>query len=803
MKNIFIIFTIILFASSGYAQTITVKDQETKKPLHLVSLSSEDPRASTTTNTRGQADISAFQGAEIIEIRFLGYQNLILSYAAIKEAGFIIAMRPTQLSLDEIVISATRWEQNKRDIPNKITSISLKQIELQNPQTAADMLGNTGEVFIQKSQQAGGSPMIRGFSTNRLLYSIDGVRMNTAIFRSGNLQNVISIDPFAIEKSEVFFGPGSNIYGSDAIGGVMIFRTIAPQLSDNGDPLVAGKALARYASANSEITGHFDASVGWKKWALTTSLTSFNFSDLRQGSKGPDDYLKPFYVKRVDSTDRVFTNEKPLNQTPSEYSQINVMQKVRFKPNEKWDFVYGFHYSETSSYSRYDRLVETSENGLPVYAVWDYGPQKWMMNHFEATHTARNEIYDQMDIRIAYQNFEESRIDRRLNNNRLRTQLEEVQAFTVNIDFVKSSDKNKFFYGVESVYNQVASTGTAVNIKTGNPVNVPDRYPQSIWGTYAVYLNYQHRFTPQWLLQAGGRYTQYMLNSDFKDLLEFYPFNFETVELYDGAPTGSLGVVYTPTDNWTLSANASTGFRAPNVDDIGKMFDFQSGDVIVPNPDLQAEYAYNGEINIARIFGERIKLDLTGFYTFLDNAMVRREFTVNGQDSIFYNGEMSKVYAIQNAAEAYVYGFNAGLEIRLPGGFGFSGRYNYQFGEEEMDDGSTSRSRHAAPPFGLAKLTLNANNLDLQLYGIFSSGVDYEDLNAEEQQKKFIYAKDENGNPYSPGWFTLNFKAMYRFTDQWTVSAGLENITDQRYRPYSSGISAAGRNFILSLIANF
>ena len=41
------------------------------------------------------------------------------------------------------------------------------------------------------------------------------------VFRSGNIQNVISIDPFSVEQTEVLFGPGSVIYGSDAIGGVM------------------------------------------------------------------------------------------------------------------------------------------------------------------------------------------------------------------------------------------------------------------------------------------------------------------------------------------------------------------------------------------------------------------------------------------------------------------------------------------------------------------------------------------------------------------------------------------------------
>lgn len=802
-KILFFVVIIIITQANVFGQKLTIKDKDSGRPLNLVSLSSANPLASATTNTRGQVDISDFKGSDAIEFRLLGYQGITLSYNALKELDFTIALSQSLFSLDEIVVSATRWEQNKREVPNKITSINVKQIELQNPQTAADMLGNTGEVFIQKSQLGGGSPMIRGFATNRLLYSIDGVRMNTAIFRAGNIQNVISVDPFSIETSEVFFGPGSNIYGSDAIGGVMIFRTLTPQLSENKDPLVKGKALARYSSANNEITGHFDVGIGWQKWAFTSSVTNFNFGNLMQGSRGPDDYLKRYYVKRVDSVDRVFVNENPRLQTPSGYTQTNIMQKVRFKPDEKWDFNYGFHYSETSEYARYDRMAELSKDGLPNSAVWNYGPQKWMMNHLEITHSDPNPVYDQLVIRVAYQKFEESRIDRKFNNNRLRTQLEEVEALSFNADFLKRSGKNNFFYGIEAVVNDVVSTGSAVNIKTGKPVDVPDRYPDSKWKTYAAYINYQYRLSQQLLLQAGGRYSQYFINSDFDKLLAFYPFDYKEVEVNKGSPTGSVGAVYTPTDKWTLSTSLSTGFRAPNVDDIGKMYDFKAGDVIVPNPDLKAEYAYNGEINITKVFGSSVKFDITGFYTYLDNAIVRREYTVNGQDSIIYNGEMSKVFALQNAADAFVYGINAGLEIKLPEGFGISGRYNYQFGEEEMEDGTTSRSRHSAPSFGYAKLTYNANRLDMQFSAVFNGKIDHKDMNIEEQQKTSIYAADKDGNPYVPSWTILNFKAMYRLTDMWTISAGLENITDRRYRTYSSGISAPGRNMVLSLIANF
>lgn len=807
MKKLTLLLTFICTVLAGNAQLITLKEAKTGQPIEMATLASENPRAFTITNTKGQADISAFKGAEKIEIRALGFKPAVKSYALIESRSFNISLLTSEVSLSEVVISATRWSQESKDVPSRITTIPAREIALQNPQTAADLLGTSGDVFIQKSQQGGGSPMIRGFATNRLLYTIDGVRMNTAIFRGGNLQNVISLDPFAIENTEVFFGTGSVIYGSDAIGGVMSFQTLTPiPGGDTDEPLASGKAVMRYSSANNEKTGHFDIHIGWKKWAAVTSVTSADYGDLKMGSHGPDEYLRTFYVMRMDSVDRVITNNGPQVQKPTSYSQINLMQKVRFKPNETWDFQYGFHFSETSSYSRYDRLIETQANGLPRSAVWNYGPQKWMMNLFSVSHRNENPFFNEFSLRIAQQYFEESRVDRNFsggNRFRLRTQQEEVQAFSVNADFEKHVKKHKLYYGVEAIRNDVNSLGSAIDIRTSNAIATPDRYPQSTWRSYAGYINYQRRVSDLILTQTGIRYSWYSINSDFTRHLEFFPFDFATSRLSNNAISGSLGAVYSPSESWKLSINASTGFRAPNVDDIGKIFDFAAGDVIVPNTSLKAEYAYNAEINIARVFGELVKLDFTAYFTQLDNALVRREFRVNGQDSIMYNGIMSKVFAIQNAANANVYGFHAGVEIKLPEGFGISSRYNYQKGIEEMDDGTESRSRHAAPAYGVTRLTYTYQQLRMQVYAMYSAKISYENLNEEEKQKPVLYAKDSEGNPYSPSWYTLNFKAMYQVSDNFSVSAGLENIADQRYRPYSSGIVAPGRNFILSLKANF
>jgi len=788
-------------AAAAFSQTVTVRDRATGEPLELVLLTSESPRASATTDVKGQADITAFEGSERIVIGRIGYREEALSFAEIKAKEFDLSLAAVPFDLHEVVVSASRWRQESADVPLKIVTITPVETELQNPQTAADLLAASGKVFIQKSQQAGGSPMIRGFATNRLLYAVDGVRMNTAIFRAGNIQNVISLDPYALESTEVFFGPGSIVYGSDAIGGVMSFQTLVPRFSLAGGPLVSGEAAVRGSSGNGENTGHFHVNAGWKKWALLTSISSFDFGHLKQGSHGPDDYLKPFYVQRQDGVDTVITQDDPLRLVPSAYSQVNLMQKVRFRPSETWDFQYGFHYSETSTYGRYDRHSRL-RNGLPRYGEWDYGPQKWMMNGLSVSHTGRTALYDELTVRLAQQSFEESRIDRNINDPERHIRIEEVEAYSANLDLVKKLGRtHALFYGAEYVANDVVSTGIDEDIVAGTSAPGPSRYPQATWSSLGAYVSDQIRLSERWLLQAGLRYNRYRLDAAFDTT--FYPFPFTEANIDHGALTGSVGAVFRPSPSWVVSANVATAFRSPNVDDMGKVFDSEPGTVTVPNPDLKAENALSFDLGVAKVFGETAKVDLTGYYTTLDNAMVRRDFTLNGEEYIMYDGVLSRVQAIQNAAVAHVFGVQAGIEVNLPSGFSLSSDINVQDGEEELDDGSVSPSRHAPPWFGVSRLSYNAGRLSLQLFALYQGTFQHEDLAEEERGKDEIYAHDAEGNTYAPGWHTLNFKALYRLSGGWRIGAGVENLTDRRYRPYSSGVSGLGRSFYLTLGMDF
>jgi len=643
--------------------------------------------------------------------------------------------------------------------------------------------------------------MIRGFSTNRLLIVVDGIRMNTAIFRSGNLQNVISLDANSLDHTEVIFGPGSVIYGSDAIAGVMSFYTLSPRLAYDGAPSINAGAMTRFSSASLEKTGHLHFNLGFKNWGFLSSLTYTDFNDLVMGSSGPDEFLRPSYQDRINGSDTVMINPDPKEQKISGYSQINFLQKILFSPADKWELEYGFHYSTSSDVTRYDRLVRPKGNTLRS-AEWYYGPQDWMMHSISATNYTPNSIYDLSKVTAGYQFFGESRHDRNLNAPDRTNRVEKVYAFSLNLDLLKDMTENSsLYYGAEVILNKVGSTGTTENILTG--VSLPDasRYPDgSTWNSYGAYITYKNKLSPQYILQTGLRYNFVTLDAEFDTT--YYSFPFTTAKMRTGAVTGNAGFVWHPQSDWQVNFNLSTGFRAPNVDDLGKVFDSEPGSVVVPNPDLKPEYAYNAELGLMKVFSGTAEFDITGFYTYLDNALVRRDFTLNGVDSIMYDGTLSQVQAIRNAAYAYIWGIELDLNLNIASYFNLRTQLNYQKGKEEDDAGDVTPLRHAAPWFGNTELSFRKDKLGAVLYAVYNGEISYSDLSPSEYEKDYLYAKDENGNIYCPSWYTLNLKLSYRLLDNVEAYLGVENITDQRYRPYSSGITAPGRNFIGSLRFN-
>jgi hemoglobin/transferrin/lactoferrin receptor protein len=590
----------------------------------------------------------------------------------------------------------------------------------------------------------------------------------------------------------------------EVIGGVMSFYTQTPQLSFTDSLFFKANIITRYATASDEKTGHFDFNLGYNKWAFVTNASFTDFGDLRMGKHGPTDYLRPEFALATNNGDVIIQNNNPLVQKVTGYNQLNLMQKVHYKPTETLSFDLGLFYTTTSDFTRYDRLIRYRK-GVLRSAEWNYGPQKWFMSNLQVTKLSSNSnLYDKIKATIAYQNFQESRTDRDFQSSTRNLRDEAVDAYSFNLDFEKSvSLKTQVFYGFEYVYNQVMSHGDEQNIATNTLVPAVSRYPNgSSWQSAAAYSSIKYKPNSKFIFQSGLRFNHVISNADFTANNVYLNLPFETAKNETSALTGTAGISWSPNTILQWKLNGSSAFRAPNIDDIGKVFDSAPGAVVVPNENLKPEYAYGGELGLKLDFSDKIVLDMSTYYTYLDNALVRRDFALNGETEIMYDGELSTVQAMQNASKAWIYGFEIGLKLAFTNQLKLSSQYSV-VGGTEVEDTVEVPVRHAVPNFGNTHLVFTDENLKFDLFANYNNELSFNQLAPSEIEKDYIYAKDANGNPYSPSWYTLNFRSQYQISDSTTITASLENITDQRYKTYSSGIAAAGRNFILSLKYSF
>ena len=787
-----------MWTITGFSQNLTIID-ENNKPVIGASIFS-DLSNYETTDKNGNVSLDKFSRSDTLTIKQYGFKEEKLPKSKLKNT--LILLYDNEL-LDEVVISASKFSQKFREVPKKVTQINRSMIEFTNPMTSADLLERGGYVYIQKSQLGGGSPMIRGLSTNRLVLSVDGVRLNNAIFRSGNIHNVISISPMNIENTEVIMGSASVLYGSDAIGGVMNFYTKKAKLSNGSNPNIQININSRYSSASNEKMYHIDFNYGLEKIAFLSSFSKSDFDDLTMGIHGPSDYLRPNYVTQNSAGDDVLvTNSKPRVQRNTGYSQTNFMQKVLYEPNEDLSIDIGIHFSKTGNIPRYDRLIRTNENEGLYYSEWYYGPQEWLLINSQLTFIPKEtKFYDELKFGSSFQRFSESRNSRRFSDSFLKSREEELDIFSLNLDFFKKiSENSNITYGLEMIENKVGSFAKSINISDLSETPISTRYPDnSSLNSLGLYINYKTKIIEDVFFQSGVRYSSTVLKSDLSQNNIYYDFMYENTTLENGAFVGGIGLSWVRNiyNNWKFNIN--TAFRSPNIDDLAKVFDSEPGSVVVPNPDLKPERSFGLEFGGYFRTKNNIELDFSSYVTYLYNSFIRDDFTLsNGVSEIIYDGELSQIQALQNSSKSFIYGIEFGINMFLNKNFRMKSQHNLIAGYELDDLPFGMPVRHIPPNYGNFHLIYNNGDFTIDTYLNYNSKISFNNLAESERAKPYMYALDENGNPYSPSWMTFNVRSKYSFSKMLNINFTVENITNKLYRPYSSGISAPGINFIFS-----
>ena len=800
MKKLYFALMLGALALNGalYAQKLYIYDQNTNLPLQEAVVKSCDGQT-RLNQTGAEGYVTLIQMAPCYLFEAEGYLTRSISADEIKANSGRIPMFPNQHSVEEVVVSASKFNEKRKDLAQKVQVISKQELALMNQSSTADVLANSGNVFVQKSQLGGGSPIIRGFETNKVLLVIDGVRLNNAIYRGGHLQNVITMDNGVMDRVEVVFGPGSVVYGSDAIGGVMHFTTKNPTLSATEKTLIKASAFSRYMSAVNGFAAHADVLVGTKRFGSLTSFTYSNFGDLRQGAKRNEFVgsfgARPWYVERINGVDSIRVNADTNLQVGSAYSQYDILQKFSYQPQKGVLHKVNLQLSNSSNIDRYDRLTQTS-NGLPRFAEWYYGPQFRFMAAYNLELSNARSLYDAARFTLAYQSIEESRMDRRFAKNFLNHRIENLDIVTLNADFSKKKGSHEMRYGMDAWYNQVNSSAFQKDIVADTTASLDTRYPDggSTMMSAAAYATHTWEINDQLILNDGLRASYVSLNAAFNDQT-FFPFPFNAISQENAALNGNLGLIYMPNKLWRMNLNGSTAFRAPNVDDLSKVFESVQGTVLVPNPNLKPEFAYNADFGISRVLSEGLMIQATAYGTLLRNALTVGQGTLNGSDSAMYDGQLSRVLTTANAGKAYVYGVEAMISGKLNDHLSMMATVNYTKGRNVTDSIPLD---HIPPVFGKLSMVYTVGKLRAELFMNYSGWKRLEDYNFIGEDN-FAYA-----TPYGmPSWATVNARVNYNFSRSLSLQLACENILDQNYRNFASNISAPGRNFIITLRGNF
>lgn len=797
-QKIFTLGILLFLGTFLWGQDLKFINQSTKTPVEGV-LVETNAGFYKISNKKGVVNIDDIDSNEKIFISHKSFELIIILKKDLPK-DYIIKLEQKDHYLPEVNVNTPplRGYINVNDEPHQITVVTKNDVLLNKPTTSADMLQNSGQVLVQKSQGGGGSPMMRGFEANKLLLVIDGVRMNNAIYRSGHLQNSITIDPSILEETEIIFGPNSVLYGSDALGGVIHFHTQNPQLADTTKWRIASNYSAFYdyqTGYNTTISN----SIAQKKWGLLTSVSASKFTDYQMGNNRFHGYqswgLDSNYVDRINGKDTMLVNSSPNLQKQLGYSQIDVLSKLYYQASNKLNYTLNFQYSKSSNINRYDKLNEY-KNSILKYAEWYYGPQQRLFTSAKVNFNPQKKWLNAGSFILSFQKIDEDRISRKFQSTNRNYQLEDVYVFAANLDLNKVIDSNQIlYYGLEIQDNIINSSGFSKDIFSDEINASQTRYPDggSQYLSSGVYLEYKNHLSKKTIFTTGLRYSFIYANSLFKDT-SFIKLPFEQVKFITSAPSGNIGFIFQADKRTVLKSSLSSGFRAPNVDDYGKVFE-KKGNTVVPTNQLKPEYAINGELTAERIFGLNVlTVGTSVYYTYLFNAIVRSDTQLNGLDSILNDGELTNVQANINTNHAQIYGVSAYMKWNIIKNLYLSGTYNYTKG---TDLTLQSPLAHISPQFGKIELMYKNKYINTAFYSFY---------NFKKQAKDYGGSSDnldEATIDGTPAWTTINYRFSFIGFSKSTFHLKVTNIFDTHYKQFASAISAPGRSFMVGFKVKF
>ncbi|MFQ5628157.1 MAG: TonB-dependent receptor domain-containing protein [bacterium] len=785
----FILFTNITFVANptsaqqngeDYAAISgKVIDETNESPLPYVEVFIKTIGRGDVSNTDGQFRINKIPpGSYDVIFRRQGYRTIRRQNVLLTAGSALVLnaeMSETVIEADELVVTATRNAEYEQDIPQLVSVVTQKEIREKNIAQTPELLREEQGVYIQKTNQGGGSALIRGLKANKILLMIDGIRLNNSTYRGGNTQYLNTIGAQSLEKIEVVHGPVSALYGSDALGGAINTMTKSPALSATQKPRWAATASGLVSSADAIASTSLSLSGAGARFGILLDASFHSYGDVRRGASGGETLMER--LRNDSREDRVL----PEKQAPNAFDAYNLMAKALYKTGES-SLTALFQLNRQPSVPRYD-VFERQE-----FSKWHYEPQERDFACLSYKISRPTKLFNFATATLSFQRQFERRIKQRLGRTTESREAYETVTLGAELQLNRIFGEHFFVaYGFEFYTDDVSTESSEQDLVSGSISPITTLYPDgSTYNSFGAFFQGEIVLSRRWILDGGLRFSAFKLKAPFVPGATG-SLDLGTVEQSPNAFTGSIGTRFELADNLNLVANFAQGFRAPNLDDVSKLGLGKGGRFYdVPNADLGPEEVLS--IDGGFKFGfERFKAHAIAYYSDFTDLLVRRPAVFNGQQFIVDEGDTVSVFRKENTGKAYIAGFELGAKVWLVENFSATGQISYTYGQNTSDDEPLA----AMPPMnGFVGLRYDAKQYWLEINSRFATEQDR--LAAEDLEDTRI---PEGG---TPGWWTLNFRVGYSVNNNLALRFALANIFDTNYREHLSGLNAPGRNFILS-----
>ncbi len=648
--------------------------------------------------------------------------------------------------LTEIIVTATRKNTQVLSIPYSVNYINVKQInEFQFRSTPDALTGLTG-VFVQKTNHGGGSPFIRGLTGNQTLLLVDGIRFNNATFRFGPNQYLNTIDVNTIRKLEVARGTGSVQYGSDALGGVVQVFTKEPTFAQK--KTIQATLIGKIMSHDMEYSGRAEVQYQSKKIAILVGYSNKKFGDLWGG----------------DSTKK---------QTPSGYHEKAFDVKFKWKISTNTTLTAAHQFLQQRNVPLYHRVK------LENFTYYFFAPQQRQMSYVKLEIDGKKKVFNKFSLTSSLQRSLEIRSYQRNENSNKFLEEDKVRTIGITGDILSILTKNwTANSGIEFYHDKVNSIKKQINLSTNLTLNQRGLYPDNSTNANFSLYTLHHIKINRFEIEAGLRYNSFSIKipDTVTTILKL-----GDITVNPSSLVTNLALLYRLNNQISVYTSFSTGYRTPNIDDMGTLglVDFRYE---IPYYNLKPEKTYNTEIGY-RFNSKKIQATVALFYMHMTNLITRVK--INNEQVGGYN-----VYSKQNSNQSYIRGFEASFNYSISKSFVLQTGAAYAFGQNI----SANEPMRRIPPFnGRVLLNYRHKNLQASIENLFSS--------MQDRLAQGDIA--DNRIPFggTPKWNVINIYSSYE-KEKFAVRLALQNVLNNDYRTHGSGINSVGRSVTLSVQIN-